>query len=397
MSIMIHDGRTNDLYHTLTKCEDIDDLQIFLDKHSEYFTNWKAFINYLLDSGGYSYTKFARLCGISRNTIISWCENGKIPRSREQFIRIGFAVSMSVAEINDFLQRYGKYPKLNAKNIEDAVAIFSISNNLSYNQYMELKEHFSSILCDVLNQRKAKKSTEYIYFSTEQLEHELISIKTLLEFETFIEKNAKAFANSYVKLLDFIDSYIALNTISSSERPGTLNSFLEENINNPAIIAGFNTMISKLRCYGSIPSRIHLIALGIHFRMTADDINTMLCFAGMEPLCVRDKLESIILFAAECAIIQNPEIEFSNAFLLKQYTQNAELKEKCNLVINKFEISNYKLDNNTDLFEYITNTLFHIDSDIADEILYLLGKKQNPPRQQENAGRLTSDLLHTQE
>ena len=128
MPIMIHDGRTNDLHHTLTKCEDIDDLRLFLDKHSEYFTNWKAFINYLLDSGGYSYTKFARLCGISRNTIISWCENGKIPRSREQFIRIGFAVNMSVPDINDFLQRYGKYPKLNAKNIEDAVTIFSLSN-----------------------------------------------------------------------------------------------------------------------------------------------------------------------------------------------------------------------------------------------------------------------------
>ena len=397
MPIMIHDGRTNDLHHTLTKCEDIDDLRLFLDKHSEYFTNWKAFINYLLDSGGYSYTKFARLCGISRNTIISWCENGKIPRSREQFIRIGFAVNMSIPDINDFLQRYGKYPKLNAKNIEDAVTIFSLSNYLSYEQCMELKEHFSSILCDVLNQRKAKKNTEYIYFSTEQLEHELVSVKTLLDFEIFVEKNADAFANCYVQLLDFIDSYISFNTVSINGRPGTLNSFLEENIDNPALIASFNTMISKLRRYGTIPSRIHLIALGIHFRMTADDINTMLYFAGMEPLCVKDKLESIILFAAECAIIQNPEFEFSNAFLLKQYTQNAELKEKCNSVIKNFEFSNYKFDNNVDLFEYITDTLFNIDFDITDEILYLLGKKPAHPWQQPNAGRLMPESPHTQE
>lgn len=93
MPISIHDGRTNDLSQALTKCEDINDMRIFWNRYHEYFTDWKAFINYLLDSGGYSYTQFARICNMSRNTIISWCEHGKIPRSREQFIRIGFAVN----------------------------------------------------------------------------------------------------------------------------------------------------------------------------------------------------------------------------------------------------------------------------------------------------------------
>lgn len=374
MPISIHDGRTNDLYHSLTKCEDIRDMQLFLDQHSEYFTTWKAFINYLLDFGGYSYTQFARLCNISRNTVISWCEDGKIPRSREQFIRIGFAVNMTLPDMNDFLQRYGKYPKLNAKSIEDAVTIFSLCNHLNYVQCLELKKNFSSILNHVLEERKRNK--EYVYFSTGKLESELLSIKTLQEFETFIDKNAKAFANSYVNLSDFIDSYISLNTLGSGEIAGTLNSFLTETIDNPALIASFNTMVSKFRCHGTIPSRIHLLALGIHLGMTADDINTMLGFAGMEPLCTKDKLESIILFAAECAVIQNPEIEFSNAFLLKQYTQNAELKEKCDSIMQRFEITDYKSDNHTDLFEYITHVLFHIDSELADDLLYLLGKKQ---------------------
>lgn len=374
MQLNIHDGRTNDLYNTLTKCEDINELQIFMDKYNKYFINWKAFINYLLDSSGYTYTKFAKICGMSRNTIISWCEAGKIPRTREQFIRIGFAVNMSLDDMNSFLQRYGKYPKLNPKNIEDAVTIFSICNHLNYKQCMELKEHFSSILCDVLKGRKSNKNKKFVYFSTTQLEIELLSVKTLLSFEAFVEKNASAFANSYVKLLDFIDSYVLLHTAGTLGTPGTLNSFLAQSIDNPAIIAGFNTMISKLRCYGTIPSRIHLISLGIHFRMTADDISTMLLLAGMEPLCAKDKLESILIFAAEYALIQNPETEFSNALLLKQYTKNADLKEKCDNIINRFEMTDYQYDDNSDLFEYITDTLFHIDSDITDEILYLLGK-----------------------
>lgn len=373
MTISIHDGRTNDLYQALTKCENIDDMQLFLDRHSTYFTDWKAFINYLLDSGGYSYTQFARLCGISRNTIISWCENGKIPRSREQFIRIGFAVNMSLDDINDFLQRYGKYPKLNGKNIEDAVTIFSLCNHLNFEQCVELKNHFVSILEHVLNERKYNK--EYTYFSTNQIESELLSLKSLLDFEIFVNKNAKVFTNCYVNLSDFIDSYIALNTIGVSETPCTLNAFLQETMDDPALIAGFNTMLSKLRCHGTIPSRIRLIALGIHLRMTTDDINTMLNFAGMESLCAKDKLESIILFATECVIIQNPDIEFSNALILKQYTKNTKLREKCDSIINNFEIANYRSDSDTDLFEYITNVLFNIDSDIADDLLYLLGKK----------------------
>lgn len=87
-------------------------------------------------------------------------------------------------------------------------------------------------------------------------------------------------------------------------------------------------MISKLRCYGIIPSRINLIAIGIHFGMTSDDISTMLCFAGMEPLCAKDKLESVLIFAIEYAIIQNPDIEFSNTFLLKQYTKKSRHERK---------------------------------------------------------------------
>lgn len=369
----IHDGRTNHFYDTIAKCEDINDLNAFIDKHSAYFTDWKAFINHLLDMGGYSYSKFAALCGMSRNTIISWCEQGKVPRTREQFIRIGFAVTMTLDELNDFLQRYGKYSRLNVKNIDDAVTIFSLHNQLSYAQCYQLKQHFPSLLQDVLKERKSHKTKHTFYFSTKELELELISVTTLMEFESFVERNKEAFANSYVKLIDFIDSYIALNTIDADGKQGTLNSFLSQHIENPAIVAGFNTMISKLRCYGMIPSRMHLIALGIHLHMTAEDLNTMLVFAGMEPLCGKDKLESIVIFAAENAVIENPEIEFSNALLLQQYTNNPEIKEKCNQLIALYGLTDYQANNNVNLYDYITNALMSMDTDTTREILYLLG------------------------
>lgn len=376
MSIAIHDGRTDDLCQALTKCEDINDMRLFLDCNNEYFTDWKAFINYLLDLGGYSYTQFARICNMSRNTIISWCEHGKLPRSREQFIRIGFAVKMSLDEINDFLQRYGKYPKLNAKNIEDAITVFSLCSHLDYNQCLELKEHFSPILLRTLRVRKFDRNNDYRYFSTKELEDELTGVKTLCDFEKFVEKNAEAFTNSYVQLLDFLDSYVAINTIDADRNSGTLNAFLCEVIDDSSVVACFNTMVSKLRCYGIVPSRIHLIALGIHLGMTSDDISIMLGFAGMEPLCVRDKLESIILFAAENMILQNPEIEFSNAVLMKQYTKNDGIRARCDFIIDRFEMTDYRFDSKAELFEYITDALFYIDFELADEILCLLGKRK---------------------
>lgn len=42
MSMPIHDGRTNDLYQTLAKCEDLNDMQLFLDRHSKYFTGLES-------------------------------------------------------------------------------------------------------------------------------------------------------------------------------------------------------------------------------------------------------------------------------------------------------------------------------------------------------------------
>ena len=251
-----------------------------------------------------------------------------------------------------------------------AIKIHDGRTNDLYNDLIKCED-----IDDIQKERKNNKNKEFIYFSTGELEQELLSIKTLLSFERFIEKNAQAFTNSYVKLIDFIDSYVLIHTSDTGEISGTLNSFLKEHIDNLGGVAGFNTMVSKLRCYGIVPSRTGLIALGIHFGMTADGISTMLELAGMESLCVKDKLESIVIFAVECAIIKNPDIAFSNALLFRQYTKNADMKAKCDAVISRMEMTEYQSDDNTELFEYITNVLFHIDSDITDELLYLLGNK----------------------
>ena len=353
----------------------MDDILTLIDKHSRYFTDWKRFICSLLDTGGWTYGAFAKRCGMSRNTVVAWCEKGQVPRSREQFIRIGFAAKMNPDEMNAFLQRYGKYPRLNVKNIDDAVTVFALQNALNYPQSLELKRRFSSLLKDVLSRRRIGRHSDLPYFATDQLTSELLSVSTLVQFEDFVERNREAFANSYVKLIDFIDAYIAMNTMSENGERGTVNSFLSGLIENPAVVTEFNTAISKLRCYGEIPSRNKLIALGIHLRMTADDINTLLEFAGMEKLCAKDKLESLIIFAAENAALQNPGIGFSNAILLRQFTKNAAIREKCDRLLRQYNMEQYLCDDSADIYEYITESLVTLDDDSAEEILHLLGKQ----------------------
>lgn len=53
------------------------------------------------------------------------------------------------------------------------------------------------------------------------------------------------------------------------------------------------------------------------------------------------------------------------------------MKEKCDEIIRKFEMAEYRFDNNTDLYEYIIDALFHFDSHITDEMLYLLGENNS--------------------
>ena len=56
----------------------------------------------------------------------------------------------------------------------------------------------------------------------------------------------------------------------------------------------------------TLPSRLFLIALGIHLSMNTDQLNTMLELAGMGPLCPKDRLEGTIVFYLEELYCQFP-------------------------------------------------------------------------------------------
>lgn len=366
MAYNIHDGRTCGIYDDVTRCEDIDDVFQLLAQNQSLMVDWQAFIRGLLESCGMSYRKFALRCSMSTNTIISWCEQGQLPRSREQFLRVAFAAGMTVDETNSFLRRYGKYPQLYPKNIEDSIWIFALRHKMSWDEASALREHFEHNMPQV-----AKLERGSAFLDTQLVESALLRTDTVAELEQFMSDNAEAFSDTYHKLLDFIDSYVAAASMTGG-KPRTLNAFLSDRLHNKAIASTFSSMISRLRRHGTVPSRTKLIALGILLEMSPEHLNQMLQMAGMEGLCARDRLESLIIYATESAIIMSPGIELSNAMLLRCFTENPEVLRGCDEIIQRLELSGYA-DTDADIYEYVTQSLRTLDDDSVAEMKKLLG------------------------
>lgn len=119
-----NDYKTVYIKDEISRCEDINELreQIFPMIRTQQ-EQWTGKINAIIKESGYTKSKFAELCGVSRVTINKWC-NGSIPKNRETFLRIGMAAGYGREKMNQLLQRFGRYPELYAKSLEDCVCIY---------------------------------------------------------------------------------------------------------------------------------------------------------------------------------------------------------------------------------------------------------------------------------
>jgi hypothetical protein len=324
-------SETDILEIEVEKCEDIDDVRQIFNRFSKYYVDWKDYINKLVEEhAGFSPGNLAKLCGFSVNTVKKWCGNGDMPRSRKEFLKLGIGLGFNLDEINRLLQRYGKYHKLYAKNIEDAICIFSISNKLSFGEFEQLKKEFIEIYA------QSGEGNDLIV-STEQIQSDILSLKLKQELAVFISDNYAVFSNAYKKLINFIDAYVKINCLDFTGTDGkdSLNALLEMQVKSPKLVAGFNDMVSELRRHKTIPDKSKLIAFGLYLNMTMDDVNLMLGMAGFEPLCAKDKLESVLIYALNNIALNNPGIELSNAILLEKYTTDKEIQRRCAEIIQK--------------------------------------------------------------
>lgn len=350
---------TIDMYEQVINCEEVDELKEIINKYSSYYSRWRDYISDILLKNGLSYEKLAKICGFSKNTIKSWVKENKVPRNREMFIKFGLGLRCTLHEMNYILQRYGKYPELYSKSIEDAICIYVIAhypedeNINAYETYKEIKCKF----LDIIKKKNRRRFVAQKEDNTLRMQEEIVNTKSEQEFIDFVKKNEVEFINSYYKLLDYITAFVKAENMESSYHSLVAGKKMD---------SGYEKMLSNLRNWGEVPNRRRLIKLGIYLNMSMSEINQMLTYANMERLCPKDKLECIILFVLANIDVTNPYYEINHAVLVSRYTENPKIKSQCNdLMVELVGLRNSE-DIREDVEYYVKDVLNTLDLEDED-------------------------------
>lgn len=294
------DGSENNtviLLEKLQHCDDINTFREYIVWLSEDKDAWINRINEIIQNNNYSLTEFAELCGVSRPAVSKWCK-GVLPSRREDFIRIGFAAGYDLQKINFFLQRYGKFPALYAKSLEDSVCIFILNSEKYPHTYAFYLEVLSNIKDEMQNmEREIHNPCATVY-----LNDRLLTINSLEELSEFVRCNAASFADAYNKLYAYVQAFIMANNFNLvEEKKWSVNALAQMQ----GWTSSLRQCVSAIRQKKWFPMRRKVIALGLHLNMTVDQINEMLGLAQMEPLCAKNPAESAIIYAVEDAELNN--------------------------------------------------------------------------------------------
>ena len=123
-----NDYETRFIREEIGRCEDLDELKarIFPLLQSQHEL-WMQKMQEILAESGLTKSAFAKRCRVSRVSVDKWCK-GAIPKNRETFLRIGMAAEYDLEKMNQLLRRYGQYPELYSKSLEDCVCIYVLNH-----------------------------------------------------------------------------------------------------------------------------------------------------------------------------------------------------------------------------------------------------------------------------
>lgn len=391
----INHGMTDSIRDYASRASDVSEMKEILSINSPYYTDWGNFVNSLFNDYGYNISTLAEKCGFSRNTVRSWKEKKNMPKGRKEFIKLGFGIYSKLDDINYLLQRYGKYPKLYAKSLEDAVYIYAFTHRKSFAEAQELIEHLNiyleslSVVSNPANMTNPE-NTELFQKRILKLNKNnsfLNLLEELKHLEGFVKDYIGIFNTVYNNLIAYIDKYVDnnyadtdqfnLNDLFDKKESASLNALLYDKIKNPQVISYFNDMVSSLRVGKVVPNRLHLVALGIHLDMNLDELDMLLELANIEKLCGKDKVELAVVFTLEHFLLNDPSDLVSNkvANLHERFRNQPNAKEYCSQIINKYyeadEYKHYAIDDYT-IATYMADILADLNLEEANDLRALL-------------------------
>lgn len=289
---------TGALNNELLQCDNLEDLKKeILPKLQEQRGAWKQKIEQIMQENHYSCKAMAALCKVSEPSVRKWCK-GSLPQSRDMFIRIGFAANYNLNEMNGFLQRYGRYPQLYVKSLEDSVCIFILCSKTlphNYQTYIELLERMR---VEVSGEEDEKEAN----YSTQEMEERLQNIYDEDAMSDFVYEHVCEYKNAYTKLYNYIQAFLVLNRTSRVDESQMSIQELAESQNWSSSL---RHCISDIRSGRWFPMRHKLISLGLHLNMDLEEINKMLQLAQMEELCAKNPAEAVLIYALEDARLNN--------------------------------------------------------------------------------------------
>lgn len=253
---------------------------------------WKEKIASIMQEGGYSLAALAKLCGVSHVAVRKWCD-GSLPQSRDIFIRIGFAAHYNLEEMNRFLNRYGCYPALYSKSLEDSVYIFVLSSDKLPHTYEICERILSRLSASIQGEEDSED-----YGDTVQMLADLTNLETEHELISFVQRNSAAYKHAYGNFYDYVKNFVEENSTDQvSGKRYSLHAFAD--------MQGWSSSLRK--CVSAIykgtyfPMRRKVIALGLFLNMNLSQINVALRLANMDELYVKNPLESALIYALEDA------------------------------------------------------------------------------------------------
>lgn len=287
----VSDFNTVYMHDIVSRCESVDELrEEILPMIKSQSEQWIKKIKEIIRETGLNQTEFGEAIGVSKMCVSRWCQ-GAVPRRRETFLRIGMLAGYNKENMNKLLQRYGRYPALYSKSLEDCVCIFVLEHNDLENPIEEYEYIVDKITEKILG--RDKNEAENI--PTEVFDEKLSEVKSETELEKFIDDNTDIFSKAYHRFFQYVEASIAANT------GGTCN--VHEIAEAQGWTSSLRQAVSAVRQRKWKLGRNNIISLGIHLAMELEEINCMLNLAHMEPLCANNIFESMIIYILEDASV----------------------------------------------------------------------------------------------
>lgn len=277
---------TIDMNNKVSRCKNIEQLhQTILPLLKSQKSIWEEKINEIFEETGYTKTKFAELCGVSRVSVDKWCK-GSLPKNRETFLQIALAANYDIEKTNHLLQRYGRYPALYPKSLEDCVCMFVINSSFEEDK----PQKYQYILNRIKEQITKSNSGTVEDVTTVKFEDKLLAMDTEDKLEQFIRENIDIFFMAYRKFYAYVKCYIDVNRMGSEVQfwPSSLRQ-----------------CVYAIRQNKWYPTRNNIIVLGLYLSMDHEQVDEMLKLAHMEPLCGKNIIESVFIYILENASSQN--------------------------------------------------------------------------------------------